>query len=288
MFLHKPLVINCYSYIWRHSAHETMARLAGHGHRRFELMVNWPHLWPSALGTAARRRVKRLLDGQNLEIVSLAPPMLNLNLVSNSPEMRRYTIDHYIDVIRLAGEWETPWVVVVPGKVHPLLPLPSHFRDTWFESALEEMDRAAESEGVVLSVENVPSSYLPNARDPMRRLDEIGNPRLTITYDVANAVFAGEDPAEGLRLVAPKLDLVHLSDTGRDVWAHSTIGAGVVPFGRIAAVLDEIGFTGSSSLEIISQNPDEDIAASCKALSAFGWSTGGAPSPGAGHAGVGR
>jgi sugar phosphate isomerase/epimerase len=270
----RPLAINCYSYIWQYSAHETLSRLAERGHRQFELMVNWPHLWPSAMGGAARRKVARLLEEKGLEVLSLAPPMLDLNLVSNSPEVRRYTIDHYIDVIRLAGEWGAPWVVVVPGKIHPLLPLPSHFRDSWFERALEEMDRAAESEGVTLTIENVPSSYLPHAGDLMRRLEEIGNSRLGITYDVANAVFAGEDPAEGLRIVAPKLDFVHLSDTGLATWAHATIGTGVVPFDRIAAALEEIGFTGPSTLEVISQTPDEDIAVSCEALSALGWSTG--------------
>ncbi|WP_165820199.1 sugar phosphate isomerase/epimerase [Microvirga sp. KLBC 81] len=269
----RPLAINCYSYIWRYSACETLAHLAEHGHRRFELMVNWPHLWPSAMGHAARRRISRLLEEKNLKVLSLAPPMLDLNLVSNSPEVRRYSIDHYIDVIRLAGEWCTPWVVVVPGKIHPLLPLPSHFRDKWFEDALEEMDRAAEAEGVKLTIENVPSSYLPHADDLMRRLTEIGNPRLGVTYDVANAVFVREDPAEGLRVVAPKLEFVHLSDTGVTTWAHSTIGTGVVPFDRIAVALDDIGFTGPSTLEVISQTPDDDIAASCEALSAFGWST---------------
>ncbi len=268
----RPLAVNCYSYIWRLSAYETIQHLSEHGYRQFELMVNWPHLWPSALGPAARRKVARLLAAESLQVLSLAPPMLDLNLVSNSPEVRRYSIDHYIDVIRLAGEWSTPWVVVVPGKIHPLLPLPSHFRDRWFEEALEEMDRAAEAEGVRLSIENVPSSYLPHAIDLMRRIDEIGNKRLGITYDVANAVFAGEDPAEGLRTVAPRLDLVHLSDTGLEAWAHATIGTGIVPFDRIAAALEAISFTGPSTLEVISQDPDKDIADSCRALEAFGWS----------------
>lgn len=113
---------------------------------------------------------------------------------------------------------------------------------------------------------------LPGAIDLMRRLDEIGNTRLGVTYDVANAVFAGEDPAEGLRIVTPKVDFVHLSDTGLETWAHATIGTGVVPFDRVATALGAIGFTGPSTLEVISQDPDKDIADSCRALEALGWS----------------
>jgi deoxyribonuclease-4 len=267
----RPLAINCYSYIWRMTAHDTLVHLADRGYDTFELMVNSPHLWPSSLGPAGRRRVGRLLCTRGLSILSLAPPMLDLNLVSPAPEVRRYTINHYIDVIRLAGEWHCPFVVLVPGKTHPLLPLPDRLRDDWFARAIDELDATAENEGVRLTLENVPSSYLPRAQDVMRRLGEIGNERIGVTYDVANAVFAGEDPREGLAIVAPRLSFVHVSDTGLDRWSHSTVGTGVVRFDEVAQALDAIGFTGPTTLEVISQNPDADIAASHTSLSRLGW-----------------
>lgn len=267
----RELAVNCYSYIWRLSAYDTVNHIADMGYRDIEFMVNWPHLWPSALGGEARRRVRRLLEQRIMRVLSLAPPMLDLNLVSPAPEMRRYTIDHYIDVIRLAAEWNVPWVVVVPGKTHPLLPVPDRIRDGWFDHALDELDRAAEVEGIEITIENVPNSFLPRAQDLMDRLDRIGNNRIGITYDVANAVFAGEDPSHGLRTVAPKLRFVHLSDTGTEVWAHATIGTGVVPFAAIGKALEDIGFKGPSTMEIISDRPDDDILASHRALSHLGW-----------------
>ncbi|MBL0936003.1 MAG: sugar phosphate isomerase/epimerase [Rhizobiaceae bacterium] len=267
----RELAVNCYSYIWKLSTYDTIAHIADMGYRGMELMVNWPHLWPSDLGTEGRRRVRRLLEERAMRILSLAPPMLDLNLVSPAPEMRRYTLDHYIAVIRLAAEWNVPWVVVVPGKTHPLLPLPDHYRDRWFDDALLELDRAAEAEGIEIAVENVPNSFLPHAEHLMERLALIGNDRIGITYDVANAVFAGEDPAHGLEVVAPRLRFVHLSDTGVKVWAHAKVGTGVVPFDRIGDALERIGFEGPSTMEIISDRPDEDILASHAALSRFGW-----------------
>lgn len=272
----RPLAINCYSYIWRMSAHDTLVHLADRGYDTFELMVNAPHLWPSALGRAGRRRVERMIASRGLTILSLAPPMLDLNLVSPAPEMRRYTIDHYVDVIRLAGEWSCPFVVLVPGKTHPLLPLPDRLRDEWFARAIEELDAVAANEGVRLTLENVPSSWLPLARDVMDRLGAIGNERIGVTYDVANAVFAGEDPQAGLGVVAPRLSFVHVSDTGLERWAHGAVGTGVVPFERVAAGLESIGFTGPTTLEVISQDPDADIASSHAALARLGWT----PPPG--------
>lgn len=234
-------------------------------------MVNPPHLWPAAMGLAARKRIAKTLEQRKLRVLSLAPQMLDLNLVSPAEEVRAYTRQHYIDCIRLAGEWETPYVVLVPGKTHPLLPLPSDLRDRWFNDAVLELDRVAELEGVRLTLENVPSSYLPHAQDVLSRLESIGNDRIGITYDVANAVFAGEDPAIGLEIVAPRLEFVHLSDTGLKSWAHSTIRTGVVDFAATAKALDKMDFRGPSTLEVISQNPDHDIAASHDALSALGW-----------------
>lgn len=268
----RDLAVNCYSYIWKHSAYDTVAHVADLGYRSLELMVNWPHLWPSAMGNQARRRVRSLLDERRMQILSLAPPMLDLNLVSPAPEVRRYTLNHYVDVIRLAAEWSVPWVVVVPGKTHPLLPLPDQHRDHWFDEALLELDRVAEVEGIEITVENVPNSFLPKAEDLIERLECIGNSRIGITYDVANAVFAGEEPALGLAVVAPKLRFVHLSDTGTSVWAHATVGTGVVPFEEIGRALDRIGFDGPSTMEIISDQPDCDIRASHEALSRLGWS----------------
>ena len=269
--MRRDLVINTYSYIWRLSASDAVAHLADQGYRSVELLVNWPHLWPRELDGAARKRLGALIAERDMRVMALNPPMLDLNLVSPAPEMRRYTVDHYLDVIRLAGELSAPFVLVVPGRTHPLLPAPPEMRDGWFSAALEELDRAAEVEGVRLIIENVPASVLPQAPDLMAALDRIGNDRLGVVYDVANAVFAREDPSAGLEAVASRLDLVHLSDTGVEAWRHSRLGTGVVPFGEVVSTLKRIDYAGPTVLEISSEEPDADIAAGCRMLKALGW-----------------
>ena len=267
----RSIAINDYSYIWRLSAYDTLAHLADQGYREFEVLVNAPHLWPSELGRAGRRRVERILVQRDLRLLSLNPPMLDLNLVSPAPEVRQYTVAHYRQVIELAGEWGARFVIVVPGRTHPLLPIPSERRDGYLQAGLHELDRAAEREGVSLVMENVPASFLPHANHLMEALARMGLQRMGILYDVANGVFAREDPAEGLRKARPRLQMVHLSDTGLSSWQHATIGSGVVPFQSVAAALDEIGYSGPTVLEIISDDPDRDIAASHEALVPLGW-----------------
>lgn len=266
-----PVGINTYAYIWQMSARETLEHLADHGYRRFELMVNAPHLWPEALEPGERRAIATLLGRRGLDIQVLNPPSLDLNLVSPSPEMREMTRAHYGRVIELAAEWGVDHALVVPGRTHPLLPAPDDRVWGWFASAMEELDRRAEQRGVRIIVENVPMAFLPRAVDLMRALDRLGNDRLGICYDAANATFVGEDPGAGLKTVAPRLSVLHLSDTGLEKWNHSAIGTGVVPFDAVARAVRESSVEVTTMLEIISSDGDRDIASSHRAIAALGW-----------------
>ena len=266
-----PVGIHTYSYIWQMSAHDTLVHLADRGYRRFELLINRPHVWPEELTEAERRATARLLAERNLTIEVLNPPSLDLNLVSPSPEMRSMTRAHYRRVIELAADWSVPQVLVVPGKTHPLLPAPADRVWGWFAEAVAELDRYAEDKGLGIVLENIPMAFLPTADALMSAIDRLGNERLGICYDAANAVFARESPGDGLRLVASRLKVLHLSDTGLQKWDHATIGSGVVPFAEVADAMRKIGVDVPTMLEIISPDGDADIAKSHRALAGLGW-----------------
>ncbi len=266
-----PIAINTYSFIWRFSARECLEHLAEKGHRAFEILVNPPHLWPGKLDAAQRKEMAEFCEKRELSILSLNPPSLDLNLVSPAREMRSYSIAHYRDVIELAGQWRAPWVVVCPGKTHPLLPAPREQVEAWFGEALEQLGAEAGKAGVELLLENIPMAFLPLADDLMDFLAGFGNDAIGIVYDVANAVFAGEAPQQGLYRVRDRLRLVHLSDTGLERWEHSPPGSGVVPFREVAETLREMRYSNPCVLEVISDDPDEDLPASLDFLSECPW-----------------
>lgn len=273
----RKLAVQTYGHVWRASAREALMRLADRGYNRFEVMVTWPHLWPEHLSAGERDAMARMLASRDLRIEMLNPPSLDLNPVSPAAEMRAYTIAHFRRVIELAGDWGAPFVQFVPGRVHPLLPAPAPLVQEWLDAALETLDREAERHGVRILVENVPSACLPRSEDLAAALARIGNPRLGVSFDAANATFAGEDAAEALRRLAPLTGLIHLADTARDRWRHGPVGSGIVPFGAIAAALDETGIAPVSVLAIISDQPDTDIAESHVRLHRLGWEA--PPSP---------
>jgi L-ribulose-5-phosphate 3-epimerase len=270
---HAPFsfAINTYSYTASHTAPDCIRHLASQGYTDFELMIYPGHLWPSATDAAARRELRALVDSQGLRIVSLNMPNIDLNIAAAAEEMRRHTLGLLHAILELAGDLEVPGVVVGPGKANPLMPAPAERLIGHFFRALDELAPHAERTGTRLYVENMPFAFLPDAESLMAALERYGDERVAVIYDAANAVFIGEDLGTGLRRVQSRLKLVHLSDTPREVYRHSAVGEGVVPFGEIPPLLDEVGYRDPPMLEIIAGDPDHAIRASVERLLALGW-----------------
>jgi L-ribulose-5-phosphate 3-epimerase len=270
----QPFAINTYGYITSHSARACLEHLAAEGYRDFELMMHPGHLWPAATDSAARRELRRFVEAGGLGLVSLNMPNIDLNLAAATVEMRRHTLAILHGVIELAGDLEVPGVVIGPGKANPLMAEPRDALIDRFIRALDELAPHAERVGTALYLENMSLAFLPRADELMDVLDRYGDPAIKIIYDVANAHFIGEDPCDGLRRVAARLSLVHLSDTGQDVYRHSAVGEGTVDFEKIPPVLEEVGYRDLPMLEIIADDPDRAIRDSVARLIATGWPAG--------------
>jgi L-ribulose-5-phosphate 3-epimerase len=269
-----PVAAHTYSYIWAQTFEETLHHLAAMGHASAEAIVNPPHLWPSAFDAARRADIVDLMTRSGFHLVSLNCPSLDLNLTSPASEVREYSFQHYRQVIDLAADLGARFVCAIPGKVHPLLSAPIDALRGWLLGSLAALNDHARSRSVELLVENFPPGFLPKAEDLMAFLDDRALEGVGVVYDVANGAFAGEDPVHGLEVVAPRLRLVHLSDTGLDRYGHDDIGTGVVAFEQIAEALRRIGYEGVSVLEVISRDlsrADADLRRNMARLADAGW-----------------
>jgi sugar phosphate isomerase/epimerase len=144
--------------------------------------------------------------------------------------------------------------------------LPADVLERHFFRALDELAPVAERSGRKIFVENMPFAYLPSARDVMETLDRYGNGNIEVCYDVTNGHFIGEDPAIGLATCAPRLGLVHISDTTRAAFRHDAIGEGDLDIAPLPSAIKKAGFDKPILLEIISPDADEAIGASIKVL----------------------
>ncbi len=265
-----PVGANTMSFMWKTSAREALEILAREGYRSFEVMAQHPHFDPF-MERAEASVFARFLRDAGLTVETVNMPSLDQNLASASAQMRDYTVRLFERLLGIAETIGASAIVVVTGRVNPLI-LPARADlEGWFGEAFERVLRAAEQTGVRLLLENIPMGVYPRADQLIAFAERIDSPLVRICYDIANAHFIGEDTAQGLRQVRSRLGIVHLSDTGRQAWRHDPIGQGTCDFAGFGATLREIGYGGTSMLEIVSEDAVPGIVASHRRVAEWGW-----------------
>jgi sugar phosphate isomerase/epimerase len=213
----------------------------------------------------------RNLCEARLRLVAVNMPNVDMNVAAAADEMRAYTLDLLTKFVRCAGELGAGGIIIGPGKPNPLFPMPRDRMVSHFYRALDKLAPLARQVGTRLFIENMPFAFLPDAESLMKVVDGYGDAGIRVIYDVANAHFIGEAPTEGLRRVRDRLSLVHFSDTTRQSYKHDPLGQGDVPLAGIASAMKEVGYSELPMLEIISHNPDADIADSCRRMREAGF-----------------
>lgn len=261
-----------FSYVYTRSALDSMLHLATLGFSDFELVITPPHVWPSELDAATRAEIPRELASRDLNIRSFCFPMDDNNLNSILPEIRAATVGFYEQIIDLAGAWNVPYVLLLPGKQHPFFPQPQEWMMDWLAESMRTLAPRAADAGTQLLIENIPSAFLPLSSDLMRALDHAGEASIGVNLDIANARTAGENPVDAVRCVKDRMKLVHLADNDGKGHKKEAIGRGNIDYGPVADVLKEIGYDGFSMLEVVTTNdPEGGHLQSREVLGKFGW-----------------
>ncbi|WP_112322805.1 sugar phosphate isomerase/epimerase family protein [Oceanibium sediminis] len=265
-----------FPYLYSHTGLDAMKRLSGLGYDLFELMIFPPHCWPRELSDADRKDYRAWLDGEGKKVTSFCYPLLDNNPNGVDRLMREYTLDRYREAIDFAAELSCPYVVAIPGPVNSLINPPHEWMLDWFVEGMKELVRHADGTGVELLLENVPFTYLPTAQDMVDTAKLIG-PEVGINYDICNGAFIKEDTAEAIRMMGDMLKNVHISDSGFEEFKHTRLGTGIVDPAPCAQALKDIGYSGVTVLEMISdalqpgEDPDADFIASHKIIAEHGW-----------------
>jgi sugar phosphate isomerase/epimerase len=266
-------IVNTYAYTLTRTVEETVAHLLEHGFDTFELMMYPGHLWPADADKNERRRLKQLFKDRGATIRSLNQPNIDLNIGGATREMREYSIGILQSVIELAGDLEVRDFVIGPGKTNPLMPAPRERVVGYFNEALDRLVPLARSAGTRLLVENMPFGFVPDAPGLMKLVQGYDAQVVGIIYDIANGYFINEKLRDALQLTRPRLELVHFSDTGLDVYRHAPIGTGTINFISVGEDLREVGWTDPPVIEIIgtSDDPTAELLASVQRLRDLGW-----------------
>lgn len=265
------LAAHSFGFVWQESAETAFERIAGAGFTQVQLMATPPHFDPWREDPARTRRLRAIIERSGMDLLAADLASSDINLASASQDVVAFSMEAYRRAIARCAELGARWVCVGSGRRHALLAnanaeLMQSFRPA-FHAIVEEARRA----GLGVILENHPQGLLADAGAIDRFLREEGLDDVSVVYDVANAFAIGEDPVEGLRLLGPRLGIVHVSDSPAGQWRHDPIGAGAIDFAAIGATLAAQGFAGSAALEILSDDPLAGLVDGAHALAAAGW-----------------
>ena len=265
-----------FPFLYSHTGLDALKHLRGLGYDKFELLIFPPHCWPRDLGPEQRREYSAWLDGEGAQVTSFCYPLLDNNPNGVDPLMREYTLDRYREAIDMAAEFKCPYVIAIPGPVNSLINPPHAWMLEWFVEGMKKLVSHAKGTGVQLLLENVPFAFLPTAKELKETAALIG-PEVGINFDVCNSAYIKEDVPATVHMLGDMIKNVHMSDTGFEEFKHDRLGTGIVEPAPAGKALEDIGYQGTTVLEIITDvlapdsDPNADILASHEILAASSW-----------------
>lgn len=137
--------------------------------------------------------------------------------------------------------------IVVPPFAHE----PENDRDTVVE-VLRRAGEAAAEYGRTIAVLNHTEATCSTGRALADLLAAVDHAFVMAAWSPAEALRAGEDPAEGLAALGERVTLVRCRDgqRGASGWQELPFGEGTIEWGEHLQLLWDLGFRGPLSLEV--------------------------------------
>ncbi len=229
---------------------------AENGFPRLDLGCSAPSNFPHTFTEERIGRVKAL--GRRYGIKYGLHTASYVNTAEMMPRVREASEEHLLEYVRLSKETGAEYCVIHCGYHF------SMFKELVMESLFKTLGaavRLAEELDIPLVIENMnaihPDSeivYLGVTVDELRRVFEaVPSPYLGLALDVAHAnLLPGGVPA-WIEAFPEKIHHLHLSDNDGVLDRHLPIGDGNIDFGEVFDRLRGIGFEGTGTLEVGSE-----------------------------------
>lgn len=223
---------------------------------------------PGALD--ARERAAYLDDVRSCGLPALSAICTCLGLSDFNPSVREYHVARACAVVDLAAELGSIRnLLFVPGDyIFQGRLLPRELEWSQVVDATRRVGRHASLYGLEVAVELLPfeHAFVGTLDDLERLLDAVDLPNVKAGIDISH-LWLRRIPAAELARFAGRVGQVHVADC--DGIAHGDLppGRGNTPFVEYLRELDEIGYSGSASVELeFPPHPDETVEWVAEAL----------------------
>jgi protein FrlC len=250
----KGISFNTWAYssfpVWvpSYTLDETIYKLASFGYDAIEIGCASPHAWPAYLSASRRKEIGKTLQSNSLKVSSLLPAPgggPGMNPASPLPEERRYTIEHYKEVIQLAHDLESPLVLWIAGWLVQGTSQKEGLEYT--RAGLRECAEYAKSLGITLVVEptSADSNLIETADDALELQSEVGLDNVKVMFDTYHAIYRNEVSTDYVKKMGSNLAHIHIADSNRQ-----PPGMGTCDYPALINALKEIDYQGYLTMEV--------------------------------------
>jgi sugar phosphate isomerase/epimerase len=244
----------------KNTLNEAIDSIAAIGYRGVEVMADVPHALPAKLNADGRQEILRRIESTGLRASNVNAFTLfacgdtyHPTWIEEDPRLRETRIEHTFGAIKLAAAIGAATVSLQPGG--PLIGT-SLSRDQAGERFAEGLSRVlpeAQKRNVILAVEPEPGLFIETAGEYLEFKNRYfrNEPTIRMNCDIGHLFCVGEDPASVIRSMPEQIAHVHLEDIGKNrVHQHLTPGRGVIDFASVFAAIEDVGYTGWTTVEL--------------------------------------
>jgi len=224
------------------------------GVRYIEIRNVWGRRVPD-ITPLERERLKKMVEQYGVGVAAVSPGVFKCRIDDERTVMNHLCerLPRSIELAKILGTN----MVIVFGFIHDE-PCSKKYFDYAVEILRRASDYAAEV-GVILALENEPSTLADTGERTAELVKSVGRENLRVNWDPCNAYVSGEQPSKGYEYVRDLMVHVHLKDVVLDRENNRKI---YVPFGdgdvgvfsQIRSFIND-GYNGFLSIEThVSQN----------------------------------
>jgi sugar phosphate isomerase/epimerase len=230
---------------------ESIKKVAALGYDAVELAIRDP-------GTVAVHEIKRLLQQHHLTVPAIGTGQAygeeGLSFTDPDPEIRRKAVQRIKDQMNLTIDIGGAQVIIglIRGTVKPGMDK-EEAEKYFIQSMLECLEYKPEVTLTLEPINRYETNLYNDTRSAMEVIDRIGRSNLKMLVDTFHMNIEERDIIESILHAKGYISHVHFADSNR--WAP---GCGHIDFSEILDALEEIGYQGAVSAEILPKPTPEE------------------------------
>jgi L-ribulose-5-phosphate 3-epimerase len=219
-----------------------------------------------------RAEVLKAMDATGLPVPSVCGAMHWKFLLSDpDPKVREEGVAALRLAIEDASVFGADTVLLVPGRVTETV----RYDQCWNRS-VQEIKKAlllAEKMKIKIAIENVWNNFLLSPMEAAQYVDQFGSPMMGFYFDCGNIIAYGW-PEHWIKILGHRIAKVHIKEYSRKIADNQGRSAGFkvslmegdVNWHEVMKALDEIGYTGWTTIEQPGGDTPEGLKDLCDRL----------------------